>query len=75
MRRRRTAAVVVDRAAIRRQRQLKGLDQAGLAELAGVSPGYVSHIEAGRRPTVSPGVFVRICDALGVEDRTELMAA
>jgi transcriptional regulator with XRE-family HTH domain len=74
VRRRRTAAVVVDRAALRLRRQLKGLDQAELAELAGVSSSYVGHIESGRRPTISPKVFVRICDALGVEDRTELMA-
>lgn len=75
MRRRRTAAVVVDRAQLRRRRQIKGLDQAELAVLAKVSPSYVGHIESGRRPTVSPGVFARICDALDVEDRTELMAS
>jgi transcriptional regulator with XRE-family HTH domain len=75
MRRRRTSAVVVDRTALRRKRQLRGLGQDELAVLAGVSPSYVGHIESGRRPTISPRVFVRICDALGVEDRTELMAS
>lgn len=72
---RRSAAVVIDRAELRRRRQLKGLNQAELAQLAGVSFSYVGHIESGRRPTVSPRVFVKLCDALEVSDRTELMAA
>lgn len=33
-----------------------------------ISWGYLSQIELGHRPTVSPPVFVRICDALGLAD-------
>lgn len=66
--------VSVDRLAIRRHRHLKGLNQGELATAADISYGYVGHIERGTRKTVSPAVFGRICDALGVEDRTKLMA-
>jgi len=67
--------VAIDREKIRIRRQLRGDNQAQLAERAQISPGYVSLIESGQRTTVSPAVFARICDALEVEDRTELMAA
>lgn len=65
--------VRVDRKELRLKRQLFGLTQGELAELAGISFGYVAHIERGTRPTVSPRVFARLCDALHVQDRTELL--
>lgn len=67
--------VAVDRMKLRLRRKLHGDNQAQLAERADISPGYLSLIESGQRPTVSPAVFARICDALDVEDRTELMAS
>ncbi len=70
---RRSAAVRIDREQLRLRRQLAGLNQAELAEKARVSFSYVGHIESGRRPTVSPRVFVRLCDALDVQDRSELL--
>lgn len=72
-RRRRTAAVRIDRKVLKIRRQLSGLNLAQLGDAAGISPGYAGHLESGRRETVSPAVFVRICDALAVQDRTELM--
>lgn len=73
IRRRRTAAVRIDRKILKLRRQVSGLNLAQLGDAAGISPGYVGHLESGRRETVSPAVFVRICDALDVQDRTELM--
>ena len=66
--------VPVDRREVRRRRQLAGLTQVQLAEKAGVSHGYIGHIERGIRPRVSPPVFARLCDALDAQDRQELMA-
>jgi len=67
--------VVIDADEMRRRRQLKGLSQTALAALAQVHNSHISHIESGRRPTVSPAAFARICDALEIQDRSELMAS
>lgn len=67
------AGVRINRHKLRLLRQVNGLTQAGLAEAAGISAGYLSHLESGRRETVAPPVYVRICDSLAVQDRTELM--
>ena len=66
--------VHIDRAKLRRSRQLSGMTQAELAARANISFGYVGHLERGTRASVSPRVFVRLCDALAVQDRTELLA-
>ena len=66
--------VLIDRVKLRRKRQLSGLTYAQLGDLAGISFGYVGQLERGVRTAVSPPVYVRICDALGVQDRTELLA-
>lgn len=67
--------VAVDRTKLRRLRQLRGDNQAQFAERCKISSGYLSLIESGQRTTVSPAVFARLCDVLGVEDRAELMAS
>lgn len=59
---------------VRRRRQLAGHNQAEFAEQCGISAGYLSQIESGQRRTVSPRVYVSICDALNVQDRQELLA-
>ncbi len=42
-----------------------GLSQTDLAEIAGLTPSWISHFEAGRRlPSLE--VFRQICKALGV---------
>lgn len=45
-----------------------------LARRVGISHTYLSHLERGMRTRVSPAVYGRICDALGITDRTTLMA-
>ena len=50
---------------IRALRICHGLTQADLAEAAGLSVPYISHIERGRK-TVSLGSLLRIADALNV---------
>lgn len=67
--------VAVNGRAVRTRRKLLGLYMADLAAKCDISEGYVSHIELGRRQFVSPPVFAALCDALGVEDRSELLAA
>jgi transcriptional regulator with XRE-family HTH domain len=69
----RQAAVRIDGNRVRRLRQVAGKTQGQLAEAAGISTVYVSFIESGRRSTIGPAVFVRLCDALGVDDRETLM--
>jgi transcriptional regulator with XRE-family HTH domain len=66
--------VAIDAAELRKLRHLLGDSQAKFAERCDMSPSYLSLIESGLRPTVSPAMYVRICEALGLEDRTRLMA-
>lgn len=67
------SGVAVDGAEVRRRREQMGLTVADLAPLCGITPGALSHIELGRRRP-SPPVFARICDALHVVNRRELLA-
>ncbi len=48
---------------VKKQRLALKLTQAQLAEKAGVSTQYISHIEKGDQ-TMSIAVFSRVCDAL-----------
>jgi transcriptional regulator with XRE-family HTH domain len=68
--------VRIDSAKLQRKRHLLGLTQAALAERAGISPGYLGHLERGIRENVRPPTFVKICDALEIdeEDRDVLRA-
>lgn len=66
--------VAVNAPELRRRRQLLGDNQAQFARRCNISAGYLSQIENGVRRTISPGVYVRICDALDVQDRKELLA-
>ena len=45
-------------------RKLSGQTMADFARRCDVSVSYLSHIERGRRPRVSPTKFAQICDAL-----------
>ena len=67
--------VMIDRRKLRRLRQESGMNQLELADRSGLSFGYVGHLERGTRLRVSPRVLGALCDALGVQDRTELMAS
>lgn len=56
-------------ARIRGVRRASGFSQMRLAEEAGITQGYLSDIEGGRKkPTVE--VIERICKALGIEPET-----
>ncbi len=65
--------VAVDGVKLRHARKIAGLTQAGLADAAGISAVYISRIESGAL-RVTPPVYAKLCDALGVTDRTTLMA-
>ena len=68
-----TPNVRINRDRLRRRRQLAGFNQARLAEETGLSFSYIGHIERGIRPRVSPEVLGLLSDALGIEDRAELI--
>lgn len=61
------AGVQIDGPLVRRDRKLLGRNLIPFAEQVGISFQYLSQIETSVRKTVSPDVFVRICDALGCE--------
>lgn len=69
----RPAGVEINGALVRELRKLKGYTQTTLAELASISIQYLSLIEREDRKTVSPPVFARLCDALEVDDRRDLV--
>ena len=64
-----SASVDIDGPQVRRRRKLLGVNIAAFATRCGITEGYLSHIERGRRKTVSPKVFGQICEALGIEDQ------
>ena len=70
---RRAGGVKINRDRLRRRREIAGLNQARLAEETGLSFSYIAHIERGIRPRVSPEVLGLLSDALGIEDRAELI--
>jgi transcriptional regulator with XRE-family HTH domain len=65
--------IAVDGAKLRNARRLARLTQTALADAAKVSAVYISRIESGAL-RVSPPVYGRLCDALGVTDPAALMA-
>jgi transcriptional regulator with XRE-family HTH domain len=69
------ATMAIDGAKVRRARKLRGCTLKDFADTCGISLTYLSQIERGDRPRVSPKVFVGICDALGLdqENREELL--
>lgn len=70
----RTDSVAVNAAALRHIRRLTGVGVVALAREAGVSPAYLSNLEAGRKRAASPAVFRALCNALRIEDVRALMA-
>jgi transcriptional regulator with XRE-family HTH domain len=65
------ASVAINGSAMRRKRQLLGLDLAGFAEVSGLDLSSISKIENGVRQTVSVKTFRRICDGLGLNSPSE----
>ena len=52
---------------VRRLRLEAKLSQEKLAELAGVTQGFITHLETGKREGLGADVLYRLCDALGVK--------
>lgn len=69
----RHASPRIDGARLRELRQEAGHTVSGLARKIGISPQYLTQIERGQRPTVSPQMFNRIVATIGVTDRNELL--
>lgn len=63
------ASVPVRGAEIRKRRKLKGHTLTQFAARCGITFQYLSQIERGSRPRVSPPVFAAICDSLGIRER------
>lgn len=61
---------------VRRLRKLLGQNLTTFAPRAEITFQYLSQIETGVRTHVSPEVFARICDALGIpkQERSALIA-
>jgi transcriptional regulator with XRE-family HTH domain len=53
---------------LKEKRLARGITVREMAELAGVSPGYYSDIESGRRNPPGRGILDRIISALNVPD-------
>jgi len=74
----RPAGVLIDGAKLRELRQMAGFTLSEFAPTCGISVQYLSQIELGVRPRVSPPVYVRICEALkltGPRQRRTLLKA
>lgn len=69
----RHASPAINGERLRELRQEAGHSVSDLARLIGISPQYLTQIERGHRPTVSPKMFLRILAAIGVTDRNELL--
>jgi transcriptional regulator with XRE-family HTH domain len=65
--------IPINGAALRIVRVRTGLGVAKLASEVGVSPSYISNLEAGRREAVSPTVFAALNRALRIDDTRALM--
>ncbi|MFF4600118.1 helix-turn-helix domain-containing protein [Amycolatopsis sp. NPDC001319] len=63
----------IDGTLLRQLRKLGGDDLVQFAPKVEISIGYLSQIERGHKKFVSPALFARICDQLGVEDRRTLL--
>ncbi|WP_328339459.1 helix-turn-helix domain-containing protein [Micromonospora sp. NBC_00421] len=74
----RPAAVEIDGAKLRELRQLRGETLAEFAASCDISLQYLSQVERGDRPRVSPPVYARICRTLrltGPRQRRTLLKA
>ena len=58
---------------LRTLRKAAGFTVTSFARLLDLSPAYISSIELGRRPTVAPDTYQRICRALHIEGSPDLL--
>lgn len=68
-----TANAEIDGAVMRELRKLAGLSVRALAAKVGCTHPYISMLETRTDRTCSPEIFVKICDALRLEDRSVLL--
>lgn len=66
--------VLLNYAAVKEIRILRGLSQRTVANEMGVTPGYVSNIEAGRNTAVMPDKFNRLVRSLRLTDSRAILA-
>lgn len=64
----------VNGAVIRELRMTAGVDTSDLAERAGISRRYLSHLENGTRSRMRPAAYTRLRQALGAAEN-ELLAS
>lgn len=62
------SGVEIEGRRLREVRKQRGETLHAFADRCGISFGYLGQVERGTRPTVSPPMFVRICDALGISE-------
>lgn len=62
------ATFEVDGGAIRKERMGAGLEISDLAERAGISRRYLTHLENGTRSHPRPSKYRALCTALNVTD-------
>ena len=67
------SGVAIDGAKVRELRKLAGFTLKDFAPKCGIGFQYLSQIELGNRQFVSPPTFARICDALNIEDRRDMV--
>jgi putative molybdopterin biosynthesis protein len=60
-----TRATYFDPSELKKRRIRLGLNQAELAELAGISPSFMCKLESGKYGDASPATLSRLADALG----------
>lgn len=69
----RHASPEIDGPKLRELRKMAGLTITELSSKVGCSISYLAAIERGHRPTVAPSMYARICEAMGIEDRGQLL--
>jgi transcriptional regulator with XRE-family HTH domain len=68
------SGVEINGAAVREARKRAGMTLTMLAERVDLTVGYLSQIERGKKPTVSPPAFVRIAGALQLDNLDDIRA-
>ncbi|MBN1174222.1 MAG: helix-turn-helix transcriptional regulator [Micromonosporaceae bacterium] len=67
------SGVAIDGAKVRELRKLAGFTLKDFAPQCGIGFQYLSQIERGDRQFVSPPTFAKICDALNIENRRDML--
>lgn len=62
------SGVEIDGPRLREMRKQRGETLQAFADRCGISFGYLGQVERSTRPHISPPMFVRICDALGIAE-------